>query len=421
MDVRGTELLLDVVKRRLEFLRGFVPQDSPPRGGSLFASIHTLLNSLENDVSDLKDAYSDPETSEASVRKLVRSTQRLDVLHLLASEFKGDVGRKDLPVGLLSLLDALLDHYNIRNADPLVHLDRAPMYSTLPLTSFLGQRYGSQDGAVPQVVVFNLPALDPANMLLSPLMAHEVGHAYIDRAKIMDELFNSSGSDAAVLEMIDSETGVDSSVARDCVVSWANEILCDQLALDAFGPSFLYAAASFMPASAPLVGITHPPPALRIGRMMTHLRRTGWSEFLDRKLADIHQWLASLAEGPITWLVDSTDRQIADLAMRAVDLLDDPLAQVASPNIGIRYSEYSDICDDCKRNMTAGVPCVDLDERDVSIWEVILAAWEVGIGHSGDGVLALSQAVGNRPFNAFVGKCVELVRVSQLWKAGSTC
>ena len=209
-------------------------------------------------------------------QKFERLGVQLHLAYTLLNTFSASIGRADVPIGLQHLLGTVLSELVSEPSDPIVHPNPIRMYSTKDLVDRLDELLlpyrGSKlsDGyAGPHPIVFNLPALDPSNALLSPIIAHEVGHTAVERKLRADLRARVDADVQAILSKHLASAG--SAVSGPLADTWANlfrqwcsELICDAVALVSAGPAFMLAFASFaQPTASPTVG-THPPVRDRI-------------------------------------------------------------------------------------------------------------------------------------------------------------
>ncbi len=110
-----------------------------------------------------------------------------------------DVGRVDLPMGLIQAVDILIEALLPTGADPVIHLDEHDMYSALnlmPATASVRTALGvTENPTLPPIVLF-LPSMDPFNALLLPILGHEVGHPAIEEHGLVSTALANSDVDA---------------------------------------------------------------------------------------------------------------------------------------------------------------------------------------------------------------------------------
>lgn len=419
MDSGSVQLLDALIASQLEALRSGVPDHQPPRGGRIFPLVARILTAIDDERSQIVVELADSEGAarDALGRKLLRCLQKLDTVHVIIVDYAADAGRQDVPVGVLSLVDALVADLLPIDADPLVHLDSNRMYSTLSLNQIASDLLG--DASVrqgPGVVVFNLPALDPANVLYTPILAHEVGHALVANSDLVRDVLTQTDLDA--LNQLLSGCAAKAQLAdatewKQQLGSWIVELLCDALAVALTGPSFLYASAAFLPAPAPGTAGTHPFPVDRIALTLEQLTGLGWQAHLETRARDLTSWLTSLGGGAASHASPQEEFLRGALPIVAPAISAVARAQVRSPLDSARYAETSAELEDL---LERGIPPSALSPIRVRPWEIVLAGWEVALRNGGAPPRSLGAAVADRSFNAFLVKSLELARVTELWE-----
>jgi hypothetical protein len=167
---------------------------SKGRGDQFLQLARELLEGAEAKRQDVLNQFPGASDAERTVlvRTLLRLLREIDVFDLLSPYFSG-VGRRDLPVGITQLIDQLIVTLLPDGADPVIHLDERYMYSTLDLVRLLSgslTSLGVSYSGSRAPVAFSLPANDPTNVFLTPILAHEVGHVAIDQANLGSEVLD---------------------------------------------------------------------------------------------------------------------------------------------------------------------------------------------------------------------------------------
>jgi hypothetical protein len=419
VDEHSAKLLNTLVAAQATHLRSAIPVGSTARGASLAQLVELLIDSAERQAALLMKQLesSDATARPALGRKLTRCRARLDVAHLILADYAGDVLRQDLPTGLLCLIDTLVSQLLPASVDPLVHLDEQRMYSTLSLNGraawLLNDKRLAADVGV---VVFNLPALDPGNVLYAPILAHEVAHTLVSQADLVGDLYRSADLHALNKLFVDElsrSSTADPAEWKQRLSEWIQELLCDAIATRLTGPSFLLASAAFLPATSMTGSLSsHPFPVDRLDLCASQLRDLGWGDHLAANFPSISDWLNRLsAEAPA-----ATEPQETFLR-KAVTLLSGDITKVAGAHIvdPLRPEAYDLISAELNELIAAGVPPSRLTAGTPSSWDLVLAGWQTAIAVRGDTPMSITAAAEDRPFNGFLLKSLEIAKITEIW------
>ena len=361
-------------------------------------------------------------SQQAIERKALRLKETLSYLHIWIVHFSGDVGRRDVPVGLIYIIDDLLTIMNLGDSDALVHIDDNYMYSVArPVAnwaagySVCGVTYTDST----QPVIFNLPGTDPNNIALSPILAHEVGHPCIIEHDLLTE-FNASIDHTALRPVWDScaALGVSASEVNTIWSAWVQELLCDALAVAATGPSMLFASLAFLPGpTAGQFGDSHPDPAHRIGLTLKYLDSMGWTHELDNAVPEVMVWARHLAALP----VDPDVPDVLKALTVAVPQVEEQLWRVASNVVDQRIFLPEFFAEDgpyARSLLEAGITPVENGGQAMSTWSIVLATWLFLLSENGGNSDSLYRTVDDAAANAISLKAIELSGMLRLWRAG---
>jgi hypothetical protein len=427
VDHASFALLVHVAGDQLRRLASLLDVLSSGQRGSTYIRFVALhLEAINALVSQIEDEYSHASGDFERVvigRKLYRLKLFLDDIHGNLVEHRNDIGRTDLPVGVLHLIDALIEDLLKASADPVVHLGQPYMYSTIRMADQwkkLSAELGVTWTEPVEPIIFNLPGLDPSNALLSPILAHEVGHSVIQRHDLVADV--DSRLDVSAVDALKTAyaatPGADVDDAMEQFGRWVEELLCDALATELTGPGLLFAGAVFLPASsAGHSGPNHPDPAQRIALTLEQLDRGGWIPFLEGRCPTSLEWLRQVASlGPASPSPRET------LLRGLVDLATDALIEVATDYLagaGLKWSDFEPKEAAVRELVEAGIPPAELDGEPVSPWSVVASVWMNAIATHGDSAGGLAQAAADVPMSQFALKTVEMSRVLRFWKAES--
>lgn len=419
MDDHSAELLIELIDAQAITLRKATPPVSDSRGGSLGKFVDLLTNSAETQAHELLVQLKAAENSDrpALGRKLSRCRTRLNVAHMLISDYAADVSRQDMPTGLLCLIDALVQQLLPRQADPLIHLSEKRMYSTLSLNEHAASLLREPDLAADiGVVVFNLPALDPGNVLYAPILAHEVAHTLVSQHNLIGELL--AGADlnavnALFAERLAQASNPDAADWKQRLVHWLQELVCDAVATRLSGPSFLLSSSAFLPATSMTGPLSsHPFPVERLSMCSRQLERLGWSDYLAEHYPTICAWLKELSDNE----PPPADPQEAFLR-EALEILADDIADVAAAHVEIPLQPitYGAISVELVELLSAGIPAARLGSQVPSAWDLVLAGWQAAISSRGDKPASISASAEDKEFNDFLVKALEVARITEIW------
>lgn len=442
-------LLLKRTDLRLTAFRKQIDTFRPGRGSQLGNLANHVIDEFENEANKSRQTNEDAKRQQKpqlralmvqnAAQRLERLQLQLDVLHLVLANYQGAVARADVPVGLQHLIDVLMKEVLDDPGDPIIHLNRYNMYSTVDIVHLLGRLLKKEEGKAPadnypgqHPIAFNLPALDPGNVLLAPVLAHEVAHTAITQT-LHKELLKELDKDRllALLERCCSELGFsdhgeDAVKIRDLLFSWLHELLCDAVALMLSGPSFLFALIAFAPpGSMEQSGDTHPPVQFRIAFALGVLKDLGWENVLHDELGELMNWFTSvaeqnpLAEGPIeSYLVEAAELSsfvVTNIARRHIDSHFTPAGR-----LGVIRTAARELAD--------GLPMVQIGERVLSPWEIVLAAWFGGLKKQYEAMPgppklradSIAAVAGQREYNELIVKTMEFSSIVSSWKRESS-
>jgi hypothetical protein len=398
-----------------------IPKDQ--RGSTYITFVELHLDAIERLKESTSNDYS-TSTSESEKliygRKLSRVKSLLDSLYYEVFVYQNDVGRRDIPSGLLYLVDYLITDILKASADPVIHLDGLYMYSTQRLISrwkVLSQELGVIWSESVEPIIFNLPGLDFGNALLSPILAHEVGHSVIQQSDLVAEV--NSRLDLTVVESLkvallqsNPNADVDDAVAQ--VSRWVEELLCDAIATELTGPSLLFAAAVFLPASsAGFSTESHPDPSQRISLTLSQLDSLGWSPKLRRACPNILRYLEEIANRSVSTL-NPREMFMRDMIGLAASSIEDVAREYVS--LRMDWTSYGTIETMLAEMLRENIPPSEIDGVAVTPWQVIAAIWFQAIDSHGDDSAGLVAGVEDRGLNRLGLKSVELIKVLELWK-----
>lgn len=383
-------------------------------GSTLVGAVAAVVAQHAADAQTIAAAgASSPAEERVRRRDLLRYQQQLDVLYEFMSRFGSDIGRTDVPIGLLHLVDELIHDLLPFGADPILHLDDKNMYSTMSIFQAVPKILHPGGHPHPHPVAFNVPGLDPGNAMFAPILAHEVGHTSWQQGiqGRLNALLDLPAINVVLQQAV--AAGADAQSLGNQFHSWLQEMMCDALAATLTGPSFLFASSVFLPAPAEGGLGSHPYPRDRIAFTLRILERHGWVPLLEELVPDVLDWCRQLAADPILNALpaETALRQSMALAEDAMmDLADDvALNRVTSADFAAAQDELFSYLD-------MEIPPVTATGRTVGPWLAITACWIHELRQrAAEGPPALPTIAVDPRLNRFLLKSVELAGVVKLW------
>lgn len=428
------ELLRQRTQARFETMQRHIGDLPTGRGGQWTELLQHVLAQFRNDIAvvdaQLERAVSLPAGAAADIR--VNATQHLErvqallgTLHFQMATYRSAVARSDVPVGLQHLIDVLMEDIVIERGDPIIHLDARNMYSTIDLTGPMNRLINALEPphtfyAGPHPIVFNLPALDPNNVLLSPVLAHEVAHTAVNQRLWKDFTANLSASQIGADIQAKFATYATRATAERVAelqkrfARWTTELLCDAVAIALTGPSFLFAFAGFaVPSVSNPAGDTHPETHDRIRYALELVARIGWADIMQGWAPQLMAWLRALSEAPVL------DHSVEETLLRqAMDDTEDLRRELAFSHIQHHFvpDGQEGRLEQAAEWLKQGVPLIDIEGVALTPWEAILAGWLAAIRAHGDDASTVAVAAGDLDFNAVIVKALEYSQIVSAWR-----
>lgn len=404
--------LSKIVRERARQVHAALPEEGG-HGHSLAVAVEEVVVGIRDSAEAIAAGgpYADV-VERVHVRTLQRLLDQLNVLYEFVAHFQNDVGRTDVPIGLLHLIDELIEDLLPSGADPLLHLNTEHMYSTFSIFHAIPSILDPSRHPEPHPVAFNVPGLDPANALFAPILTHEVGHTCWQRGmgRDLQTMLDITAIEAELQAAVTA--GQDPADLRKAFEGWMQELMCDALAATLTGPAFLFASVVFLPVIAqPRVG-SHPYPRDRIAFTLRILDRYGWTTVLRDQVPVVLDWCQGLANTP------TLSGSPVETALRAATRIAEPammqLAERAAAN-RVTSEEFVAICDDVFARLDLEIPPVSSGSRHLHAWLLITAAWIHEIRGRGDRPSELPAIASDTKLNRFVLKAVELAGIARLW------
>lgn len=417
------------VRRSIDLLRAY-PQKSAikadERGSALCEHIEYTLAGIEDKLDDASNNF--PTATAAEQAEYVKRARLLNSLARFMHRsvpWVSEAATPSLALGALYFIDELgqricgarLDA--VPNAADEFSTERWPFQRLLNVL-------GLADQSGPRPVVLNFPRLESTSHLLLPIYAHEVAHTAVWETTILQDVIDAHTSDAAFAATFNSarddaatEVGISQREAGVILAwrlnSWTTEMLCDQLAIQALGPSYLYAFASFLLSDSwDEPGERHPPTCVRIAHLLDYLDESAWSLEIDANAPTVASWLrtevaAVVARRPdavTTFLLNALTQMGATIRARTSTQLGDgvylPSEFLPQAAVVAELAEF----DTLPAQLHDGAP---IDRR-----AIILSAW-LSVLKANDQPETLASALGDVRTQAFFAKAIEMSALLAAW------
>ncbi len=281
-------------------------------------------------------------------------------------------------------------------------------------------------GATP--IVLNFPELETSSHLLLPLYGHELGHTAVDAnglvQKVLDAHTGDDEFDAAFVKTRDTVAASTGQTPRAASIAlgerldwWITELLCDQLAVQALGPSFLYAFCSFLLGEAwNESGKRHPPTCVRVSHLVGYLDESGWSPAIHGRTPTIHKWLANDVAATPPKAGDAIDSFLLYAIGRMQNAIRTETAAYLGPKVYDTAGFDSEIAAIEDLTGCNTLPAQSPGGDPVNRRTIILAAW-LSILESADHPQTLASATEDIRSQAFFAKAIEMSALLEAWKA----
>ena len=196
------------------------------------------------------------------------------------------------------------------------------------------------------------------------------------------------------------------------LVGWVDELLCDSLATAICGPSYLFAAASFLPATAhddPTS--SHPFPSDRLRFCLAWLEAYGWSDFMATTCPKTVGWLQRQATpGEPTSGQEGFLRDACEALAPAIE------SSVANHvSVAIDAEAYAAVAPHALGQLRMSVPASEIDQEPIGPWQILVLGWQRSFELYGDSPTTLAQAPNDHDLSRVLLRAIEMAQIRRLW------
>jgi hypothetical protein len=286
------------------------------------------------------------------------------------------------------------------------------------------------DGFVPKTdrrpVVLHYPLSDSDRLLLHPIFAHELGHSAADEGKLVNRIVDELDADPAFLEELEETVELMRVVwpanpasqtvrtLRASLRAWIEELLCDHMALEVFGPAYLWAFANFvLPQSYAEPHPAYPPNTVRTKLAMELLEERGWLSYMESTAPEITKWLTEIGRDAEAELEPRYSLLRNQLTRRA-DLLRSVAHQQAGSSRLTPASTVGEAAEAADLLEQLILPVGS--ESPLAPRSILLGGWQRALAVHGDSPEGLITALDDDQLQGLVGKGVEMSVVVSAWE-----
>lgn len=414
-----------------------VADPTPGRGVALASHVNTMAGLISAALDDCEAKYPGLHSDAARgalVRNLRLYTNLARSLHQ-ALPWLDLSKRASLDLGSTYFADEMALAIVGPGVEVVTVADPEYMYSTLswPFRLHARQHLKVDIASGVRPIVLFFPGKEADSVLFHSLFAHELGHAAVDAHLLVKAVLapvqadaNFQASLAAAVAHLQTTTGMDAGsaegLARGRAAKWVEELLCDVLALQYLGPSYLFGFVAFVLASSWTdPSLRHPPTTLRVQLLAQQLADLGWDTWVKGSRPAFWAWIEWVASQPLPPMA-ADNKFLTDLAVeRAAAVRAEAAQRVGAATY--QPADFAQVESDLDARLRQRILPAELDGTAVDRRHILLAGWSYALCCTPDGQsrddepAALSAALAETDFQRFIGKALELSTVAEVWSA----
>jgi hypothetical protein len=425
------DFLVATVERCISQLRARVePASKDGRGTELREHMEEALSAIEDRVTTSQGRFGAAvkDVERESVIDSMRLLSRTTVSMHEAADWLNAARDSDVHIGVHYFVDEAAAAIVGIDTDVILVGDAAYQYATVswPFALILARLKRTSEVAARPIVLF-FPPQEMQTALLHSLLAHELAHAAVDQHRLVEGVLKNHRDTAAfrkdfkeVAQWLADSYSITLPEARfrlnGHLDSWTTERLCDAIAIEYLGPTYVLAfAAVVLATSWSEPSQTHPPTTLRIAAMLEQLRLRGWDQLLQTAIPRTFSWLEGVGSAPMPrppqherFLIDWTHKFAADIDAAAVSRLG---SSAYSPR------EFDAVSPEISELLELEIlPSQLLDREAIDRRAILLAGWLQVFELHGDSPSSIAKGNLNDKFQDFLGTAMEMSVILETWK-----
>jgi hypothetical protein len=407
-----------------------------PRGRALAEHVTEVLQAIEARIGEAEARFAGAST-DVERRAATDAMRLVNGLLMQMQEATPWIERASSPelhIGPLYFVDDAARALVGTDCEVVTFPEARYRYATIswpfePILAHLGR---SIAGTRPVVIFY--PPEERRSLLLHSLFVHELGHPAIIEHDLLTAVVSEKFSEQAFqdaftqasddfVQVLGADPTAATVVMERRLRRWLTELLCDNLAIQYLGPSYLLAfGAMVMSVSASEPAENHPPAALRVRVMLDQLTSSDWREFLRGRIPHTLGWLDHVAAMDLAPQFD-----FESFLISACTDLDTKIRDVVSARLNTkvyRPDAYGASGEEIEEFLRQRILPAQLKSGHAAPPRgILLAGWlhvlsdQDAEGSEGDAPTSISTGLDNDELQDFLGKALEMSKVLEVWDA----
>lgn len=395
------------------------------RGGAMRQHVLDLIGAAEHWL-ELKPDSAAPQFRHESFSRTLRNVMlNLREAHA-AMPWLAATRTPLINLGSLYLAEEIAEILVGKDLDLVIVPDPEYMYATQswPFREVIerAEDEGFQSKTTQRPVVLHYPLSDGNRLLLHAIFGHELGHSAVQQKDLVQQIYSRMVDDQFLRELNEVVTNIWPSTAPEksartigeWLKAWIEELLCDHLAAQVVGPSYLWAFAGFvMPLSYGDPQQSYPPNTVRVRLLLEQLRDLGWSDFLSQVAPHITAWLDRVGQDGVGPLGRPFDF-LRDQVIRHAAVMRETASAVAKSNHLAPDPTINEV-DEAVSLLDQLVLPVGSDPP-LAPRAILLGGWRRALAKHGDEPQSLVAALDDSQLHDLIGKAIEMSVVVSCWE-----